>query len=48
MELIFWWLLPPAALAAGAAAGVALRRRQGFNARPRPGAHADRLTARPE
>ncbi|MFF2347333.1 VWA domain-containing protein [Pseudarthrobacter sp. NPDC058119] len=48
MELIFWWVLPLAAVAAGAAAWVALRRSQGSNARRRPVAHADRLTALPE
>lgn len=48
MELIFWWLLPTAALAAAAAVWVALRRDRRPNARRRPVAHADRLTALPE
>ncbi|MGN7200034.1 VWA domain-containing protein [Arthrobacter sp. SAFR-044] len=44
---MFWWLLPLAAVAAGVAAWVGLRRNRGANARRRPVAHADRLTALP-
>jgi Ca-activated chloride channel family protein len=48
MELMFWWVLP-AALAAAAVAGLlAFRADAKENARRRPVANADRLTALPE
>jgi Mg-chelatase subunit ChlD len=46
MELMFWWVIPPALLVAAAALWRALRPQA--NARRRPVAHADRLTALPE
>jgi hypothetical protein len=48
MELIFWWFLPVAAAAAAGAAWLVFRHGSRDNARRRPVAHADRLTALPE
>ena len=48
MELMFWWLLPVAAAAAAGAAWLVFRKGPRDNARRRPVAHADRLTALPE
>lgn len=48
MELMFWWLLPVAAAAAAGAAWLVFRKVSPDNARRRPVAHADRLTALPE
>jgi hypothetical protein len=48
MELMFWWLIPPALLLTAAALRRALRPDPQANARRRPVAHADRLTALPE
>ncbi|WP_307433234.1 vWA domain-containing protein [Pseudarthrobacter defluvii] len=45
---MFWWLLPLAAVATGAAVWFALLGSRRSNARRRPVAHADRLTALPE
>ncbi len=48
MELMFWWLIPLALLVAAVALWRAFRRNPQANARRRPVAHADRLTALPE
>lgn len=48
MELTFWWVLPFAAVAAGAALRWGVKRYARGNARRRPVAHGDRLTALPE
>ncbi|WP_247045844.1 vWA domain-containing protein [Arthrobacter rhizosphaerae] len=48
MELIFWWVLPAALVMAGAAVWWGLRQYKAGNARRRPVAHGDRLTALPE
>ena len=48
MELTFWWVLPAALVMAGAAAWWGLKRYKQGNARRRPVAHGDRLTALPE
>lgn len=48
MELMFWWLLPIAAAASAGAAWLVLRKDSRDNARRRPVANADRLTALPE
>lgn len=48
MELMYWWLLPLAAAAAAGAAWLVFRKDSRDNARRRPVAHADRLTALPE
>ena len=45
---MWWWLLPLAAVAAGAAGWAAWRPDRNANARRRPVAHADRLTALPQ
>jgi Ca-activated chloride channel family protein len=48
MELMFWWLIPPALVIAALAGWRALRQDHQANARRRPVANADRLTALPE
>lgn len=48
MELMFWWLIPLALAAAAVAGWFAFRRGSPGNARRRPVANADRLTALPE
>lgn len=48
MELMFWWLIPAALVIAGLAGWRALRPDRQANARRRPVANADRLTALPE
>lgn len=48
MELMFWWLIPLALAAAAVAGWFAFRRDSPGNARRRPVANADRLTALPE
>ncbi|MGO4186563.1 vWA domain-containing protein [Pseudarthrobacter sp. TAF60_1] len=45
---MFWWLIPPALLLAAVAFWRAFRPHPQANARRRPVAHADRLTALPE
>ncbi|RAX44393.1 hypothetical protein DQ354_15655 [Arthrobacter sp. AQ5-06] len=48
MELMFWWLIPPALVIAAVAGWRAFRPDRQANARRRPVANADRLTALPE
>ncbi|MHA7296826.1 vWA domain-containing protein [Pseudarthrobacter sp. MDT3-1] len=48
MELMFWWLIPPALVIAALAGWRAYRPDRHANARRRPVANADRLTALPE
>ena len=48
MELIFWWILPAAAVLVPAAWIIGRRRHRARDARRRPVAHSDRLTALPE
>ncbi|MEC5179508.1 vWA domain-containing protein [Arthrobacter sp. CG_A4] len=48
MELTFWWILPAALVTAVAAWYLANRRSRPLEARRRPVAHSDRLTALPE
>ncbi|MCP9000810.1 VWA domain-containing protein [Pseudarthrobacter sp. RMG13] len=48
MELMFWWLIPPALVIAALAGWRAYRPDRHTNARRRPVANADRLTALPE
>ena len=48
MELMFWWLIPPALVVAALAGWRAFRPDRHANARRRPVANADRLTALPE
>ncbi|KRE80749.1 vWA domain-containing protein [Arthrobacter sp. Soil762] len=48
MELMFWWLVPPALVIAALAGLRAFRQDRHANARRRPVANADRLTALPE
>lgn len=48
MELMFWWLIPPALVIAALAGWRAFRPDRQANARRRPVANADRLTALPE
>ncbi len=48
MELMFWWLIPPALVIAALAGWRAFRPDHQANARRRPVANADRLTALPE
>lgn len=48
MELMFWWLIPPALVIAALAGWRAFRPDRHANARRRPVANADRLTALPE
>ncbi|WP_309105357.1 VWA domain-containing protein [Arthrobacter sp.] len=48
MELTFWWVLPMALVMAGAAFWWGLTRYKQGNARRRPVAYGDRLTALPE
>ncbi|MDR6417463.1 VWA domain-containing protein [Pseudarthrobacter sulfonivorans] len=48
MELMFWWLIPVALLLVAVALWLAYRPDLRANARRRPVAHADRLTALPE
>lgn len=48
MELTFWWVLPMALVLAGAAVWWGLTRYKQGNARRRPVAYGDRLTALPE
>jgi Ca-activated chloride channel family protein len=48
VELMFWWILPAALAAAAVAGWLAFRTDAQENARRRPVANADRLTALPE
>ena len=48
MELTFWWLIPLALLLVAVAVRRAFRPNPQSDARRRPVAHADRLTALPE
>ncbi|HJV97980.1 MAG TPA: VWA domain-containing protein [Arthrobacter sp.] len=48
MELMFWWILPIATGAAAGAGWLVFRKGSRENARRRPVANADRLTALPE
>jgi len=48
MELMFWWLIPPALVIVALAGWRAFRADHQANARRRPVANADRLTALPE
>jgi hypothetical protein len=48
MELTFWWVLPSAVVLTGVTVWWGFRRYRKGNARRRPVAHGDRLTALPE
>lgn len=48
MELMFWWLIPPALVVVALVSWRAFRPDRQANARRRPVANADRLTALPE